>query len=159
MGCGKSTVGKLLAQKLNMRFIDLDDYIEETEGMKIPDIFKEKGEPYFRSAEAKAVEELSAKDTVIACGGGTILNDYSAEIARKNGVVVFLDIPFEVSYERIKDDSNRPLVMANTKESLNELFNKRHDIYKKNSSVTIDADCAPAQLCDCIVKTVKAIIG
>ena len=94
MGCGKSTVGKLLAQKLGMRFTDLDDYIESSAGMSIPDIFSEKGEPYFREKEAQAVKELSAENSVVACGGGTIINDNSARIARENGPVIFLDLPF-----------------------------------------------------------------
>ena len=77
MGCGKSTIGKLLAQKTGLKFTDLDDYIEETEKMSIPEIFASKGESYFREKEAKAVKDLSAENSVVACGGGTIINDNS----------------------------------------------------------------------------------
>ena len=85
MGCGKSTIGKLLAQKTGLKFTDLDDYIEKTEKMSIPEIFASKGESYFREKEAKAVKDLSAENSVVACGGGTIINDNSARIARENG--------------------------------------------------------------------------
>lgn len=157
MGCGKSTSGTLLAEKLNLRFVDLDEYIVNKEGRSIPEIFAQDGEAYFRNAEAEAVKELSGKNTVIACGGGTILNDRSAEIARENGTVIFLDISFEKCYSRIKNDSNRPLVMNNTEEQLRELFNKRHDIYSRNSTVSVDADRSPVELCEEIVKTIRAI--
>ena len=156
MGCGKSTVGKLLAQKLGMRFTDLDDYIENSEGMSIPDIFSEKGEPYFREKEAQAVKELSAENSVVACGGGTIINDNSARIARENGTVIFLDIPFGECYERIKDNPHRPLVLNNTKEKLHEIFSTRHDIYMKNSTLAVDADKSPSLLCEDIISNIKA---
>lgn len=155
MGCGKSTSGKLLAAKTGLRFTDLDDYIQEKEGMSIPEIFSQKGEPYFRAAEAEAVKELSAENSVIACGGGTILNENSAKIARENGTVIFLDIPFEVCYDRIKDDTNRPLVANNTKEQLREIFDKRHDIYLANSTVRTDADRSPLEVCQDIIKIMK----
>lgn len=157
MGCGKSTVGALLAQKSGLKFTDLDDYIEEKEQMSIPEIFAQKGEGYFREREAQAVKELSAENTVVACGGGTIINDNSARIARENGTVFFLDIPFDVCYDRIKDDTHRPLVANNTKEQLFEIFSKRHDIYQKNSSVTVNADSTPVLICEEILKTVKTL--
>ncbi len=157
MGCGKSTSGQLLAQKMGLKFTDLDDYIEEKEGMSIPEIFSQKGEPYFRAAEAQAVKDLSSENTVVACGGGTIINDNSARIARENGTVFFLDIPFEVCYDRIKDDTHRPLVVNNTKEQLHEIFNTRHDIYLKNSTLSVDADKTPAMLCEDIIKTLKTM--
>ena len=148
MGCGKSTVGKLLAKKMGMSFTDLDSYIEAKENMSIPEIFASKGEPYFREAEANAVEEIANKDnTVIACGGGTILNDKSAETASKCGPVIFLDVPFELCYSRIKDDTNRPLVMNNSKEELNKIFCKRHEIYLRNSDFSVNAGSQPAQIC------------
>ncbi len=155
MGCGKSTVGQLLAQKMGLKFTDLDDYIEKKEEMSIPEIFAQKGEPYFRAAEAQAVKDLSSENSVVACGGGTIINDNSARIARENGTVFFLDIPFEVSYDRIKDDPHRPLVVNNTKEQLEEIFNTRHDIYLRNSTLAIDADKTPAMICDDIISTVR----
>ena len=155
MGCGKSTIGKFTAEKSSVGFIDLDEYITETENMSIPDIFREKGEPYFRQKEAEAVAKLSDKSAVIACGGGTVLNDNSTKTARENGIVIFLDVPFEKCYQRIKDDPNRPLAVNNTKEKLKEIYDYRHEIYSKNSTVTIDADASLAEVYERIIDAVK----
>ena len=73
MGCGKSTIGRLLAKKLGREFVDLDDYIVQREGMSIPQIFEQRGENYFREVEAVALSELSAAAGVVATGGGTLL--------------------------------------------------------------------------------------
>ncbi len=155
MGCGKSTVGNLLADKLGLRFIDLDEYITSVENCSIPEIFSNKGEKYFRAAEADAIMKLSGEDTVIACGGGTILNDNSALIAKKNGTVIFLDISFEKCYLRIKADRNRPLVVNNTEQQLKEIFTQRHDIYLKNSTISVDADKSPVMICNDIIKIIQ----
>ncbi len=133
MGCGKSTVGKELSKLLDMDFYDLDDYIVQKEGRTIPEIFAQSSEAYFRKAEAQAICELSS--CVVATGGGALINDNTAAFAKENGTVIFLDVPFEICYERIKDDKNRPLAVNNTKEQLRELFEKRREIYMKNSQL------------------------
>lgn len=140
MGCGKTTVGKKLARELNMNFIDLDEYIVRKEGRSIPEIFSTEGEAYFRKAEADAIREISGKGGIIATGGGAILNPATAELARSRGTVCFIDVPFEVCYKRIQGDTNRPLVMNNTKESLSELYEKRKPVYGANSDRTIPGD-------------------
>ncbi len=138
MGCGKSTVGKILARRSGCGFIDMDDYIVEREGMTIPQIFADKGEKYFRDTETAVIRELGDKNAVIACGGGAMLKRENADIAAENGVVVYIDIPFEVCYERICDDTNRPLVVNNSKEQLEEIYNGRIPVYKANSAITVD---------------------
>jgi len=148
MGCGKSTIGRVLANLLGVNFVDMDNYIEETENMTIAEIFKQKGEQHFRMLETKAIEELSGKQMVIACGGGAMLNDKNAEIANKTGTVVFLDVPFKTCYERISGDNNRPLVVNNTVEWLEELYNKRYPIYKANSSVSIISNGIPNEIAE-----------
>lgn len=136
MGCGKSYIGRLLAEEKNMPFADLDSYIVEKEGRSIPEIFEQSGEPYFRRLEAECLKELEG-GYVVATGGGTLINDSTAEFANKNGITVFLDADFELCWGRIKDDTNRPLVMNNTEEQLRELFEKRREIYEKHSRVTV----------------------
>lgn len=140
MGCGKSTVGKELAKLMGSKFIDMDTYIENKEQLSIPEIFSQKGEPYFRQVEAQTVIELSKTNAIVGCGGGAMLNSTSAEVGRKNGLVIFLDVPFSTCYDRIKDDSNRPIVMNNSKEQLEKIFNDRHSIYQANSSFKVDID-------------------
>ncbi|NLP27094.1 MAG: shikimate kinase [Clostridiales bacterium] len=146
MGCGKSTVGRILANLLGVGYVDMDNYIEETENMTIAEIFEKKGEQHFRMLETKAIEILSQKQMVIACGGGAMLNDKNAEIANKAGVVIFLDVPFNICYKRISGDSNRPLVVNNTVEWLENLYNKRYPIYKANSSISVTTSGTPNEV-------------
>ncbi len=139
MGCGKSHIGRLLSKELTAVFIDLDRYIVTNEKMTIPEIFSQYGEPYFRDVEAKYIKQFKGR-TIVATGGGAMLRDETAQFAREQGTVFFLDIGFEKCYERIKDDENRPLVVNNTKEQLREIFEKRYPIYKRNSDYIINAD-------------------
>ena len=139
MGFGKSHIGRLLAKMLGCTFADLDKYIEEKEGRSIPDIFANEGEAYFRTLESRYIKEMP-ENSVVATGGGAIINPDTAKTAREKGIVVFLDADFSVCYGRIKGDTHRPLVVNNTKEQLEALFNKRREIYKKNSSVTVNAN-------------------
>lgn len=155
MGCGKSTIGKILARKSGCGFIDMDDYIVEREGMTIPQIFAEKGEQYFRSTETEVIGELAEKNAVIACGGGAMLKKENAELASKNGVVVYIDIPFEVCYGRIADDTNRPLVVNNTKEQLEEIYNGRVPVYRANSTVTVDGVGSADEIAVRIAEAIK----
>ena len=155
MGCGKSTVGRLLAQKLGCGFTDMDNYIVEKQGMPIPQIFAEKGEDYFRDAETDAVRELSEKTGVIACGGGAMLRRVNADIANSAGTVVFIDVPFESCYARISGDKNRPIVANNTKEELNLIYDGRAPIYKENSALTADGSGSPEEIAERIIKALK----
>ncbi|MBD5144029.1 MAG: shikimate kinase [Ruminococcus sp.] len=138
MGCGKSTIGLKLAQKLNCNFIDMDNYIEQQAGMTIPEIFEKFGENYFRDLETNAVQELAHHEGVIACGGGAMLREINANFARKTGHVILLDVPFRTCYFRIAD-SDRPIVKQNTRQQLQNLYNKRYVIYKKHCTHVIDA--------------------
>ena len=139
MGCGKSHVGRMLAKRLEMKFIDLDRYIVNAEKMTIPEIFEKYGEPHFRELEAKYIRELS-NGCVVATGGGALINDETAKYARESGVTVYINTSFEECYRRIEGDTNRPLVMKNTKEQLSELYEKRSVIYRKNSMFMVNGN-------------------
>lgn len=143
MGCGKTTVGLVLAKKTGKQYLDLDDYIEKKEGMKIPEIFEKKGESYFRKLETKALKELGNINAVVATGGGALLSDVNSETAKNAGVVAFIDVPFDVCYERIKDDENRPIAFNSTKEQLQERFDYRRPLYLKNSHFSVDGNGTP----------------
>lgn len=142
MGCGKTRIGKELAAKLGMRFADLDEYIVEKEGMAIPDIFANFGEPHFRALEAKYIAEMP-DNSVVALGGGAIINDNTARTAKETGKVIFLDVPFEICYERIKDDPNRPLAYNDPMEKVRALYDKRKPIYASRADITVDASGTP----------------
>lgn len=150
MGAGKSTVGKALAEQLGWPLLDTDTLIEETNG-PIPQIFAEKGEPYFRQLEADLAKKLAAKEeAIISTGGGFVLSSAVQENL-KGSSVIYLEVPFEDCYERIKD-SDRPLVRANSKDQLHEIFKKRDSIYRSVASLCVD-NSGP------VSKTVMEIIG
>lgn len=155
MGCGKTTAGKLLAEKLGCGFYDMDDYITEKEKMEIPRIFAEKGEKYFREAETEAVRELAEKSGVIACGGGAMLKKENAAIASAAGTVVYIDVPFETCYSRISGDKNRPIVMNNTKEELEIIYDGRAPVYSGNAALTISGIGSPEEIADRIIFAVN----
>ena len=139
MGCGKSHTGRLLAKMLGCTFADLDKYIEEKEGRSIPDIFANEGEAYFRTLESRYIKEMP-ENSVVATGGGAIINPDTAKTAREKKYGYQPYVLISVCYGRIKGDTHRPLVVNNTKEQLEALFNKRREIYIRNSSVTVNAN-------------------
>ncbi len=132
MGSGKTTIGKLLAERLGWKFIDVDELIEKKEGMKIRDIFKYKGESYFRKLERETLEEVVDKNenTVVATGGGLGANPEALKLMKERGLVVWLDVDFEEFKRRCSKDGNRPLLRLGEKE-LRNLFEKRSSVYKQ----------------------------
>lgn len=153
MGCGKSHIGRMLAELLDRRLVDLDRVIVEREGMAIPEIFDKFGEPHFRQLEAKYIRELSG-GYIVATGGGALINDSTAEFARQSGLSVYINTSFEVCYERIKNDRNRPLVVNNTTEQLREIFNKRSEIYRRNSMAMVNGNARDSVICGEIAKLI-----
>lgn len=145
MGCGKSTVGKLLAKKMGLSFVDMDSYIEEKAGMTVKEIFAKFGEPHFRDLEHQACIELnSTGNKVIGAGGGTLTFDRNTEVLKQNGTVVFLDVSYEVLCSRLKNDTTRPLLQCeNRNEKIKELLEARTPIYKSVSDITINGDLVP----------------
>lgn len=156
MGCGKSTIGQILAKKSGCGFCDTDELVVKNEGMTIPEIFSQKGEPYFRTVEAETVKSLCGKNTVVACGGGAMQNSETAGTVKNNGgIIVYLNVPFDVCYDRIKDDKNRPIVVNNTKKQLEEIYNNRRDIYMKNSTIMVEAVGSPAEIAASIIDIIR----
>lgn len=154
MGCGKSHIGRMLASALGRQYTDLDRVIVEREGMTIPEIFDKFGEPHFRALEAKYIQQLS-EGYVIATGGGALINNETAAFARKSGLSVYVNTSFETCYARIKDDTNRPLVVNNSKEQLQELYEKRSVIYRRNSMCMVNGNTTDYIITNEIYKLVK----
>ena len=156
MGCGKSTVGALLAKKTGMPFVDLDVYIEKKEKKTISRIFADKGEEYFRELERQAVRELSEKNgMVIAAGGGTLTFRGNVDAFRETGRIILLDLPVEAISERLKDDTKRPLLNRPDKEeAMRELYNKRLPLYRSAADIIIDAADSPLTVCGRIMEEI-----
>lgn len=155
MGCGKSHIGRRLSKRLNMPLVDLDEYIVKKEKRSIPEIFDQSGEPYFRQLEADCLKELE-EGYIVATGGGTLINENTAKYANEHGITVFLDAIFPVCYGRIKNDPNRPLVVNNTKEQLEGIFNTRREIYRIHSAITVKAAGTGSSITQEVIKRVKA---
>lgn len=151
MGCGKSHIGRMTARATGRSFVDLDRIIVEREGMTIPEIFEKYGEPHFRTLEAQYIRELS-DGYVIATGGGALINDSTAEYARQSGLTVYINTAFELCYQRIKNDKNRPLAVKNTKEQLMELYSARDKIYRRNSMCMVNGSTRDFIIRDEIIK-------
>lgn len=133
MGSGKTTLGKMLAKKLECPFIDTDQYIERKEGRKISDIFADDGEAYFRSLETEVLKELLESDErkILSLGGGTPLREENRELIKNGGYTVFLKITPNDAYGRLKGDRQRPLLQVeNPKERIKELLLARDPVYE-----------------------------
>ncbi len=132
MGVGKSTLGKITAQRLGLKFIDTDTNIEKKCSMKISEIFKKKGEDFFRLQEEKEVlESVKKNKCVIALGGGAFMNKKVRETILKNSVSIWMDVSLKTLNKRIKWNKKRPLLKdENTEEKIKELYAERKNIYK-----------------------------
>lgn len=155
MGCGKSTVGKILAKKMGCQCVDLDKYIEGTAGMSIPKIFDKYGEEHFRKLETEALAAFADIGGVVATGGGALLSEQNGEVAKKSGMVVFIDTYFNTCYERIKDDPNRPIAYNSTREQLSERFDYRRPLYLAHSHYAISGGYPPIVIAAKIQKLYK----
>jgi len=137
MGCGKSTIGRLLANKLQLEFIDLDSYIETETQKSIPDIFASEGENKFRELEHENLKKLLSKDNIIiALGGGTPCFFNNMELINKTCVSIYLEVDTITLYNRLSENNyNRPLVNNLTSEKLMEYIEKNIKKRKKYYSL------------------------
>lgn len=139
MGSGKSTIGKALAESLNMEFVDTDVLIEENEGMKIFQIFEKFGEKYFRECETKLIEKLSQEEgRVIALGGGLAANPDNHKFLKNCGKIVLLNCEIEETLKRILGDKTRPLTALGKEDIINR-YNLRLPIYESIADVIVDS--------------------
>jgi len=134
MGVGKSTVGKKLAKKLKLKFIDIDQIVEKKEKSTIKEIFENKGEDYFRKTEKKiSLEELKKNNSVIALGGGAFMDTSIRKEAKNSSVSFWLDLNLKSLFIRLKNVKKRPLLnQDNLEESVNKIYSERKKIYNKS---------------------------
>lgn len=135
-GCGKTTLGELLSQKLHKEFYDSDMWVEEKTGRTISDMFAE-GEDVFRANETEALEELSQKHGVIlATGGGAVKNPHNIEVLQKNGTIVYINRPPKMIVESAAALENRPL-LANDTNKIFKLYEERKSLYENASDISV----------------------
>ncbi len=151
MGAGKSTIGKLLAQKVHYNFVDTDSLIEQCAGKSIPEIFANEGEDSFRDLEQQILSQVSAYTRlVVATGGGIVMRSLNWSHLH-DGIVVWIDVPVEVLYDRLKTESeHRPLLQTEDPlQRLNDLYEQRRDRYAQaDISIMVNADETPEAVSD-----------
>jgi shikimate kinase len=156
MGAGKSTIGRLLASRLNWNFLDLDAHLEARTGATIPQLFERHGEAHFRRLESSALASaLGQNNTVLALGGGTpeeLTNRLLLEQTPAT-FTIFLDAPFPTLFDRcMLQDIARPVLADPTAAQLR--FQKRHPLYRRLANLTLDtADQTPEQTVEAILKS------
>jgi len=154
MAVGKSAVGRNLAKRLGRRFVDLDRVIEKSAGMKVREIFEQKGEAYFRQLEKQTLAGVLANDgQVIATGGGVVLDDDNLALLRKRTLLIGLSASTDTILKRVGERATRPLLnRADRREQIEELLNSRRARYAQ-AHVTVDTgDLTLNQVIDKIIE-------
>jgi shikimate kinase len=159
MGVGKTTVGRCLAQSLDLRWMDTDEYIVEKYG-EISGIFERFGEGYFRALETEVVKELVQEDgLVISVGGGLVLKEENIDLLKQNGKIIYLRARVETLAERLTADGTRPLLKTDGEsltEKIEKILTARAPIYESVADFTVDVDGKEPEK---IVGEIIAIMG
>lgn len=166
MGAGKSTIGEQLAEELSVAFLDLDTSIEKKAGMNITEIFEKEGEETFRRLEKKCIlNAIRNYEGVVALGGGALQNQHLLDHIKVNGLLIFIETPFSVILERISEQKDRPLLLAEDgsikdkeklKEELTTLYEQRLPLYEQ---AELKLECTGDQTIDEAVQTLIKKIG
>ncbi len=153
---GKTVIGKQLARLLNCNFIDIDLLIEIQQNQKIPDIFKNHGENFFRKLEQKTIQSLSdIKNSVIACGGGLTTNQSIIPKLKNLGTIIELICPQELILKRLKQDKTRPLLKNKTDRQLLDLYKIRKTCYACADFHITVTNLTPEQAAKKIIRKLK----
>lgn len=158
MGCGKSTNAACLAEMTGAKQVEMDQMIVENEGMAIADIFKEKGEAYFRELETNLIKSFArVEPAVISCGGGAVLKDENVRFMKECGKIVLLTADPGTIYERVKDSTDRPVLNGNMNVSyIEDLMEKRRPKYEAAADVRVATDGKTAEE---ICREILAVCG
>ncbi len=136
-GSGKSTLGKILAKKLNLKFIDTDKYIEKRENLTLQEIIDKKGEKEFLKIEQMRVLELfPLKNTVLAPGGSIVYSKKVMECFKKSGLIIYLEKPYNKIERALKNKKTRGIFGFKTK-SIKQIYQQRKPLYEKYADLTV----------------------
>lgn len=142
MGAGKTAIGRRLASRLGLKFVDADREIERAAGKSIPDIFADHGEPYFRDGERRVIARLlRSGPQVLATGGGAYMDEETRETIKRTGVSVWLNAELELLMERVSRRDNRPLLKTDDPEAvMRRLMEERYPVYASADIMVMSRD-------------------
>ena len=153
-GAGKTVVGRELAGRLGVPFVDLDAEIEQERGQPITAIFASEGEAAFRAMEAAMLVKAGAHDpSVVSCGGGVVLEPANRITLRNTGTVVYLDVPIEQLRARVRPAEDRPLIREEG--DLERLLEQRGPLYREFAGHVVDGSGTPGEVADAIVEELR----
>ncbi len=159
MGSGKTEVGQILAKKLKLKFIEIDTMIEKKAGVNIPQIFTDMGETGFRELEIEVTKETATKKhSVIACGGGLVLNRINIDRLRQTSVMVYLSATPKATLTRVSNQTGqRPLLdVANPISKIRDMIKFRKPFYERAADITINTSrLTPEAVADEIIRKLK----
>ena len=150
-GCGKSTLGVLLAKSLGMNFLDTDLVIQQREGKRLQEIINNDGLEYFKRAEDLALLSVDVNDTVIATGGSAVYYDDAMAHLKSGGKCVWLSLPYEEIEHRIRNIKTRGIAIAPGK-TLFDVFEERQPLYKKYADIIVDCSSSAEDNVAAIIK-------
>jgi len=150
-GCGKSTIGVILAKTIGKLFLDTDLSIQQYTGEVLQNTINRDGIDAFLKIEENILSGLCCENTVIATGGSAVLSEKAMENLRKNGIIIYLDVPLQELKHRLNNITTRGIAMVPT-ETIESLYNKRIPLYNKYADITIKSDNSE------IEKTVERIV-
>jgi len=157
MATGKTSVGKALAEKINKKFVDLDDLIEKRMAKKIKEIFEQNGEAYFRKLEKETLKEIAQnQNLVIGCGGGLVVDVENLNLLKKTGLVICLSASVDEIMSRSQGTDERPLLnVDNPKARIVELLAKREPFYKQAHFMIDTTNLSIEEVVNKIIQIIK----
>lgn len=160
MGAGKSTVGQQIAQRLDYRFFDTDSVIEQATGQAISQIFANTGEAEFRKLETQVLAELSPYTRLVISTGGGIVSQSKNWSYLRHGLIIWLNVPIEVLYQRLQQDTGRPLLQtADPLATLQLLLQERRSLYAQaDLEISVAATDTPEQVVDRVLAEMPGIL-
>lgn len=160
MGSGKSTVGRILADSLELPFVDLDERIESAAGVTVSEVFADSGEDRFRALESEALASLTSQEpSVVACGGGVVVRDENRALLRSLGRVVYLRVGAGEALARIGDTSTRPLLTGSGAAlAATSLLSARESLYSAVADIIVETDGrTPVQVARVVSEELEAL--